>query len=929
MKSLWQRVNESIVRSELNLRNLLKDGQYESLLKISHSMLESGVILADEVGLGKTFIALALADQVIKEGGMVVIVVPPGLLFQWEAELSKFHKLFKLASPNSITKEWKSISLRRYWDLAFHPHWHGQYAKDPLLNFNEHPLLLMTHKFSTPRVQYNSRIESFELPSLYWGAKHELSGTNQNTKFWYQVKKNNEGSAYLNFIKRMSLAEISFTNEELSYLNDENNRILIESVGEDRKRKIIDSFYLNGIGAKITCKLISSTIGTFDLAIIDEAHKSKGDDDHSTELTKLLTQILRLNAPDKPLTRILGMTATPVEMSVEQWGHLLKRIGIDAEMITKKGKVIESFANSLNTARVHPDHAGKVRDLISQSNNFEQSLKTTVYRRRKFDLSSNQELTKHSHKKQTSHPNRRLNEVAISYQDLPQKWRHSILAFDGIAKAAKGLDTKTALKILDSRYPSGLIQSDLITERIVQTEDLNISENAQIGRIEYYKNIVQDLDDSETDDIAHLYSHPRIQKTADHIESVLYNSEFNFKNEKILVFGTYTKPLRALNNILNQRYILRQMDKDLPVRTPHENPEEVKQLFAEYQRIANKSNSDLKFFGQLNRSFDESEFFNLIQQKFREYLNIQKTLNKFFNDEENTSESGFIEKLPGNSGLEKLKKSGKIEIFFSFLEVHILNELLQNHNLFAQYQQEGKKRSDKITEIAIQIWSNYLLAQTTAEDDGDNDHKSGWVATSNESHVKADRYGDQLSVNQILEILKEDEVSKNPHRSAFSRFMSGNTKMPVRRTLQLQFNNPEALPMVLLAQSAVGREGLNLHECCRRIVLFHPEWNPAVVEQQIGRVDRINSLWERLAKEFNEAPNIASSEFPYIEVDFIIFEGTYDQYQFETMKMRRENLAAQLFGALLPEECMALVPDSLREELAQAAPNFSPIRVKV
>jgi hypothetical protein len=51
--------------------------------------------------------------------------------------------------------------------------------------------------------------------------------------------------------------------------------------------------------------------------------------------------------------------------------------------------------------------------------------------------------------------------------------------------------------------------------------------------------------------------------------------------------------------------------------------------------------------------------------------------------------------------------------------------------------------------------------------------------------------------------------------------------------LQTAFNKRDAFPRVLLAQSAVGREGLNLHKACRVVVQLHAEWNPAILEQQL------------------------------------------------------------------------------------------------
>ncbi|WP_221724723.1 hypothetical protein, partial [Ochrobactrum sp. SFR4] len=52
----------------------------------------------------------------------------------------------------------------------------------------------------------------------------------------------------------------------------------------------------------------------------------------------------------------------------------------------------------------------------------------------------------------------------------------------------------------------------------------------------------------------------------------------------------------------------------------------------------------------------------------------------------------------------------------------------------------------------------------------------------------------------------------------FARMMSGATAPQTRRMLQSAFNRSSSWPMVLLAQSRVGREGLNLHEACRTVI---------------------------------------------------------------------------------------------------------------
>jgi hypothetical protein len=151
--------------------------------------------------------------------------------------------------------------------------------------------------------------------------------------------------------------------------------------------------------------------------------------------------------------------------------------------------------------------------------------------------------------------------------------------------------------------------------------------------------------------------------------------------------------------------------------------------------------------------------------------------------------------------------------------------------------------------------------------------------------------------------------------------LDGSVKQATRRSVQSSFNRHETGPYVLIAQSTVGREGLNLHKACRRVFLFHPEWNPGVMEQQIGRVDRIESLWNQMATEWKKNP---ITPYPKIEIESLVFQGTYDEYQAHILKRRRATLNAQLFGALLDEDAMAKVPSEYHEKLAEAAPDWGP-----
>jgi hypothetical protein len=143
--------------------------------------------------------------------------------------------------------------------------------------------------------------------------------------------------------------------------------------------------------------------------------------------------------------------------------------------------------------------------------------------------------------------------------------------------------------------------------------------------------------------------------------------------------------------------------------------------------------------------------------------------------------------------------------------------------------------------------------------------------------------------------------------------------------LQQAFNRRDSFPQVLVAQSMVGREGLNLHRECRTVVMMHPEWNPGVVEQQIGRVDRVGSYWSKLLEKAL-ADGTLPEHFPRIMVKSVIFEGTYDAKHWEVLQERWQDLRAQLHGIPVSEGVLEGDQEGLRlkGEINAAAPDFFP-----
>lgn len=94
-----------------------------------------------------------------------------------------------------------------------------------------------------------------------------------------------------------------------------------------------------------------------------------------------------------------------------------------------------------------------------------------------------------------------------------------------------------------------------------------------------------------------------------------------------------------------------------------------------------------------------------------------------------------------------------------------------------------------------------------------------------------------------------------------------------------KFNLPGA-PLILIA-TRKGQEAIDLHHYCRRVVLYDLPWNPALIEQRIGRVHRMGGL---------------RSKTRPVEVIYCYQKGGYEDLIAQRVKRRCEMMHA-LLGA--------------------------------
>ncbi|MGV0795509.1 DEAD/DEAH box helicase [Mycolicibacterium elephantis] len=112
------------------------------------------------------------------------------------------------------------------------------------------------------------------------------------------------------------------------------------------------------------------------------------------------------------------------------------------------------------------------------------------------------------------------------------------------------------------------------------------------------------------------------------------------------------------------------------------------------------------------------------------------------------------------------------------------------------------------------------------------------------------------------------------------RLANGSVRQSTRRRLMLAFNSP-FFPEVLVASSVMA-EGVDLQRDCRHVIHHDLDWNPSTLEQRTGRIDRIGSKAEAV-----EEPVVIYE--PYLG-------GTHDEKMFRVVKDRE-----RWFGVVMGE----------------------------
>lgn len=861
----WESVAANISgpqESPLFPQGYLDAGQIDALKALAASLRNHGAVLADEVGMGKTRIAVALALAVNRSGGRVALVVPPVVAPQWRDEIAKAGERSKdiLRSFDGLMREYETDYAARMDDA----------------------LVILSHRFGDLRVQTSG---------IRWRAnllKLIVRNVDKKIRKGCQLAHCRMPGVELaakEILERAKRCQLTKTSVEaiVQEFRDIDNRSELDDFQSDR-------FENYSTELKLLERTLGLALGPFDLVIIDEAHKSRSE---RGKLSALLDSIL---FPSGKTCRRLGLTATPVELDVWQWKSILKRVSMPNRTWMSIEPAVLKFREAAEAVRRRwrTDEATHHRYKAAAAK-FQEDLAAWVVRRDKRRDETIMLFDKHA---PIGMSYRREHPIEVHAGNLSPGWRRIVFAAEALSVIGQAAADTTAararLTISNGHGVAGII--DKLAKRQAgdgrhedeeadrqQIEEDGAEEGVEASaehtaeqygvhkrkqRADWWKNA---LTASFVDSTESLFEHPVLSAVVDEIEN------YTRSGEKVLVFGRFTRPMRVLTDLLNARALLRAVRDGTP--WPQEKTSDDDQGVL---RAAAK---------QLELEYDRKRVDDILTASYKVFEAQRQTLRNHILaliESGATGQSTLLQAIASDENLSE-----------------IVTPLARAAEPLVREEASGAKVS---REAVVEALTQVFDALRERGEGGAQDEEL-----------------DGISARALWAKLRERLIEEyNSPRASFARMLYGKTLPSTRRLVQLAFNRSASEPHVLIAQSMVGREGLNLHESCRIVILLHLEWNPGVVEQQIGRVDRKNSYWSRLLKEAIDA---GSQDLPRIEVRPVIFRGTYDEHHWSVLSQRWDEQRSQLHGLIAygeDRENLNEEESRLLQSLEEKSPDFWP-----
>lgn len=507
---------------------LLDAGQCASLGDLARRIRAGRrmALVADEVGMGKTRIAVALIEAVRRAGGRSAVVLPPGIGRQWQVELQEFNFEDKTLLPLRSYESFIAGFGRPGDDVGseLRKRNHSQRLNDrrlqrelPANGWADEKILMISHSFAAMRFP-----RSDEGANLDW--RRELLPA---------IAALCSGSRR-NFKERGHPGHVRASHRAAEAVVAGMKRAGIRSLSDGDHRFLESDDYRTAV-----LPLIGYALGQFDLVVTDEAHKSRGED---SSLSRILGPVTWES--DDPFR--LGMTATPVELDSKQWIDTIARIagGKEKEALAQAEGEIQQYVKIVERLQREELDEALVAEFETVAEKFKCALSPYVLRRDKRDDPDYAEFIENY---------RKVDILSVAPERgasfFTPDWLRCIAASEALShmpsvgRAAKRLRLAVPHR-LTSWMPDDSEKQQEGNEALQTGPELQQNEDHPLWEL-----CIDALKDKMSD--GDLYTHPAIRAAAALIESCTK------KNEKVLVFGRFNAPLEALTRLLDAREMLR------------------------------------------------------------------------------------------------------------------------------------------------------------------------------------------------------------------------------------------------------------------------------------------------------------------------------------------------------------------------------------
>lgn len=335
---------------------------------------QPGVILADEVGMGKTYVALAVAytEAIQNPRGPVIVMVPPNLVQKWEEDLKSFCTLYlsqrRAVGPGASQRERKaadavrygvarhSVELLRLLDDAPKERCHLIFVAQGAMNRSQSDKwvrlaliaeALRRHGRGGARrlIQVKGQIHRF-MARLLWAVGEERASLG-GEKLWQRLLKCDYSSWQSVYNEEMKDARLHLADDpvpktiarrlhriDLKDLAQALEAMPVRASGDDRRlheRIATARSALRQVEQALWKSILVETRWRSPLLVLDEAHHLKNPGTSLARQLQSADSVDDLRTGDGAMAqafdRMLFLTATPFQLGHQELVSVLRRFG--------------------------------------------------------------------------------------------------------------------------------------------------------------------------------------------------------------------------------------------------------------------------------------------------------------------------------------------------------------------------------------------------------------------------------------------------------------------------------------------------------------------------------------------------------------------------------------------------------------------------